>query len=87
MQDLARNDHVPVVEALEDQAREDEVRGRRTDIDADADEADLVLLLQASPMLLKKTLPPASSDMRSLLSISLGTTSLARISLPRRPPR
>src|SRR5213082_3042664 len=40
---------VAVVEPLEHEAREHEVRGGRADVDADAREADLVLDLKAAP--------------------------------------
>ena len=47
-QHRALGDHVPVVEPLEPQTREHQVRCRRPDVDADTDEHDLVLELQAA---------------------------------------
>src|SRR6266699_6483784 len=49
MNELALGHDVAVVEPLEHQAREDEVRGRGADVDADARETDLVLDLEAAP--------------------------------------
>ena len=46
---LALGHDVAAVEALQYDAREHEVRGRRADVDPDAEDADLVLALQAAP--------------------------------------
>src|SRR5438132_12749395 len=48
MQHLALRDDVAVVEALEHEAREREVRGGRADVDADARQPDLVLDFEAA---------------------------------------
>ena len=45
----ALGDDIAVVQPLKQQAREDQVRGRRPDVDADADQDDLVLELHAAP--------------------------------------
>src|SRR6266545_3723473 len=47
--DLALGHDVAVVEPLEHEAREDEVRSGRADVDADADETNLILQLEAAP--------------------------------------
>jgi len=47
--DLALGHDVAVVEPFEHQAREDEVRGGGADVDADADQADLILGFEAAP--------------------------------------
>src|SRR5947209_4242393 len=44
VQDFTANGDVAIVLALKLEAREDEVRGRRADVDADAGEADSILL-------------------------------------------
>ncbi len=48
MDDLAFGDHIAVVETLQNQARKNDMRGRRADIDADADQNDFVLALETA---------------------------------------
>ena len=75
--DFALGHDIAVVQPLKHQAREHKVRGGRTDIDANTDEADFVLFLEAAPHIREKH---ASADGLVIHSCN----SLSRRSIPRR---